>query len=64
MAEALGGVNIRSVRRWSSGQQIPPAGVWRLLLEMLANHRGECAAVETEVERLLRGSEDEGVLQR
>ena len=45
MSEALG-VNIRTVRRWASSQQTPPATVLEQLREMLTAHRGECAEVE------------------
>jgi hypothetical protein len=57
MAEALGGVNIRTVRRWASGQQIPPTGIWQRLLEILAGHRGECEAAEGAIAQILQEGE-------
>jgi len=56
MSEALGGVNIRTVRRWASAQQTPPAPVLEQLREMLVDHRGNCADVEAAImEYLNRG---------
>jgi hypothetical protein len=55
MSEALG-VNIRTVRRWASSQQTPPAPVLEQLREMLVDHRGNCADVEAAImEYLNRG---------
>jgi len=48
MSEALN-INIRTVRRWASSQQTPPAAVLEQLREMLTAHRGECAGVEAAI---------------
>jgi hypothetical protein len=55
MSEALG-VNIRTVRRWASNQQTPPAIILERLREMLAAHRGECAEVEAAIAEYLDGA--------
>src|SRR5262249_33362733 len=57
MSEALG-INIRTVRRWSSLQQIPPDAVLERLRERLAAHRDDCADVEDAIAEYLNRSQE------
>lgn len=50
LARALG-VNIRTIRRWTSGEDIPRAGVWQDILELAASRRAEIAALIAQIRR-------------
>ena len=52
MAEALG-VNMRTVRRWSSGEQTPPGGVIESLLKRIAAQRTELDELEAAISAYL-----------
>ena len=42
-------VNPRTVRRWASGQETPPPGVWRELAEIAAGRGADLALLVEEV---------------
>jgi hypothetical protein len=48
MAEALA-VNIRTVRRWTTGEEEPPPGVWRELADLAIARGVELAALVDEI---------------
>jgi hypothetical protein len=51
-------LNPRSIRRWISGAATPPAGVWRLLLQVVRQRQRELADVAAEIETLTREHEE------
>jgi hypothetical protein len=48
MADALD-VNIRTVRRWTTGEEEPPPGVWRELLGLAQARGAELAELLDEI---------------
>jgi hypothetical protein len=47
MADALQ-VNVRSIRRWTAGEEEPPPGVWRELADLALARGAELAALVDE----------------